>query len=860
MAYYNEYDQLVETDEERRKREEEAAKKAGETPVVTQEKTVYADGSQTHTTTQEVPAPGLGDRIGAAVNQFGTNFSRRLDNLANAPGRVMQGMQNVPGQMQQRFAPGPVAPANDYTAERNDQAAVDAQYAQQPQAPAAPVAPQAPAAQPAFNQQQYNARIGAQESGNRADIGYHDRTKSTAAGQYGLTAGAYQDARRSDPSLPEDITQATPEQQTQAMNIFTQKNAQYLQSYGIAPTENTLAAAHFLGAKGLANYLRDGTISPAAAAANGGEENVRRIVNARLGGQAAAASGATGRPTAVPGEGVAVATGSGVQGTMSMNAPTEPVSPYSLATGVNPMGLGTQTQRMAPQPVDTTSAAISRYQTIQNDPNELMKFAFDSNTPDYLKQRAKDQLVEQYDQQKKQAEAEKLVPTMNQTDIARLLTKKSEGNSVGDWAQYILYKYVGLKDLANQKAEQLGIGHQWASAMDADGNTGMIQYTASGKPIAGIKSDGSEMDKTELAAYATQGAGKTSDVSLTMHQALVDGKLHTFESKRTPAGLMYRDATANGKWQRQAPEGMTNIGQQDPAHVKGLTAANSVVTRMSKANADAIAATGRPQFSQEQIQQARDQAYSNVTGKPFAGTAMAAGMPATEAAAPTTTAPAGAAPAVAGKAPKSMAQQILDYEAPPPVGPTTGTKVAIMNEVNRLAAEQGKTFDAGKYKVLNKTRQDFTTGPQGKVVTSMNTAVAHLDTLDDAGQALHGGQIPLSNKIVREFATQMGLPEYTNFESIKHIVGSEIAKAVAGSGGSALADRQAIEKEFDSANSPDQLQGVIGKYKELMAGQLKSQKQTFVSSGLPESEFDNKLLPRTKKVINGTEPPTRSKW
>ena len=106
----------------------------------------------------------------------------------------------------------------------------------------------------------------------------------------------------------------------------------------------------------------------------------------------------------------------------------------------------------------------------------------------------------------------------------------------------------------------------------------------------------------------------------------------------------------------------------------------------------------------------------------------------------------------------------------------------------------------------------------------------------------------------------MGLPQYTNFESIKHVVGSEIAKAVSGSVGSALADRQAIEKEFDSASSPDQLQGVVTKYKELMAGQLISQKQTFVSSGLKAEEFDRKLLPRTQKVINGTQAPTRSTW
>ena len=104
----------------------------------------------------------------------------------------------------------------------------------------------------------YNARIARQESGNRPDIGYHDRSKGTASGMYGMTDVGYADARRRDPNLPEDRLQSTPEQQTSAMNAYTQQNAKYLQNYGVEPNENTLAAAHFLGAKGLSDYLKTG--------------------------------------------------------------------------------------------------------------------------------------------------------------------------------------------------------------------------------------------------------------------------------------------------------------------------------------------------------------------------------------------------------------------------------------------------------------------------------------------------------------------------------------------------------------------------------------------------------------------------
>ena len=145
---------------------------------------------------------------------------------------------------------------------------------------------------------------------------------------------------------------------------------------------------------------------------------------------------------------------------------------------------------------------INRYQSIQDKPDELMKFAFDGSVPDFLQQRAKDQIVEQYAQQKNKAQAEVAIPKMNQNEVARAMTKKSEGNSVGDWVQYLLFKHVGLTDLANQKGEQLGIGHQWTRSMitDATGNDipVEIQTTASGKLLGGNMLDGTPLTREQL--------------------------------------------------------------------------------------------------------------------------------------------------------------------------------------------------------------------------------------------------------------------------------------------------------------------------------------------------------------------------
>ena len=73
-----------------------------------------------------------------------------------------------------------------------------------------------------------------------------------------------------------------------------------------------------------------------------------------------------------------------------------------------------------------------------------------------------------------------------------------------------------------------------------------------------------------------------------------------------------------------------------------------------------------------------------------------------------------------------------------------------------------------------------------------------------------------------------------------------------------ILDREEIRKEIDAKNTPQQLSGVITKYQKLLAGQVKGLKQTYESTGL--TDFDNKLLPRTKKVLNSVQEPTRSNW
>jgi len=471
MPYYDQYSGMeVETPEEeaaRKKREAELAnQQVGETKIKQ-----YADGSQTETITKEIPSPAQGvstptifDNLGSALAAMPTNFANNLnrgvENLQQAPANFARNVQAIPGQVQQRV--------------------------QQAQQAVAPVTPD----QAAYTRQQ--------ESSGNYNIGYHykpdaqGQRQSSAFGPYGFTAASVQDIARQDPALNKPIEQWNKQEHDRAYAIKTQQNGTRLGQLGVEATPGALQVAHLLGADGAARFLKTGEVSEAAAKANGGAERLKQIAQGRFAGNQAPASGAA----------------QAQQPQQAQPAPTAPVAPgampavnYSLATGQS--GLGLQAPAAAPAPApNPTEQAIGRYQAIQNDPNELMKFAFDSNTPAYLQQRAKDQLVESYDRQKKEVEANKALASLTPNDVARAMTRKSEGNSVGDWVQYLLFKHVGLNDLANQKGEQLGIGHTWARSniVDRDGNDVAveIQTTSSGKLLGGNRLDGTPLTQAEL--------------------------------------------------------------------------------------------------------------------------------------------------------------------------------------------------------------------------------------------------------------------------------------------------------------------------------------------------------------------------
>jgi hypothetical protein len=185
----------------------------------------------------------------------------------------------------------------------------------------------------------------------------------------------------------------------------------------------------------------------------------------------------------------------------------------------------------------------------------------------------------------------------------------------------------------------------------------------------------------------------------------------------------------------------------------------------------------------------------------------------------------------------------------------SGLRSQVMNRATELSTGKPAADVAGgiveaKQDVASRGKavKDFSTGQQGKMVNSFNTAIDHLDTMSKLSDALQNGDIKAFNSLGNTIAAQTGSPAPTNFNAARQIVTTEVIKAINASGGG-VTERQEAERNFASANSPEQLKGLIGTYQNLLGGQLKSLNLQYENT-TGRKDFDKKLTPAAQSVVS----------
>jgi hypothetical protein len=137
----------------------------------------------------------------------------------------------------------------------------------------------------------------------------------------------------------------------------------------------------------------------------------------------------------------------------------------------------------------------------------------------------------------------------------------------------------------------------------------------------------------------------------------------------------------------------------------------------------------------------------------------------------------------------------------------------------------------------------------GDTVRSFNTAVSHLDTLQQLYKAVDNSDWKTYNRVAQAFEKEFGYAPPNTLNGISQIVGGEVVKATVGSQ-NALGDREELRKTLDPALSNGQALDVINHFQSLMGGQLHSLKFAY-EQGTGLNNFEEKfLLPRSREVLH----------
>jgi hypothetical protein len=526
-----------ETEEEKKKRMAKEAQDAANREIQTQQIKTYADGSQEHNVTTQVPAPVAPTQSAPApaptpapTQSAPAPAPTPAPTVAPAPTQPNQYM-NLANSAAPMVQHQPVAPVSAPTAPPVQQAPVQ-------QAPTQPVVPQG---QPTQTPAAYNQYIAQQESAN-PNIGYHNPALSSAYGQYGITAPAYQDIQAANPQFANrPMTSLTPAEQAQANETLRGVYGNQLKAQGVEPTESNLRLSHLLGATGAKKYLENGYLSPEAAAANGGEAKLRQIAESRM--------GSVGQP------------------------------------GMQKVALATPSQN---------ANFEDQFSKAQQDPAAMYTLSRDQTAPEYIRKAAADQhykqLTAERNANKATTDIDRAVQTGNTNDLARLIKKQGEE---GSYVKAYLFQRFGLTDLAKQEQQKLGADNKWVPSVGPGGERAVINYDGNGLAIDGYDEKGTKLSGDALAKFASSGVGATkTETTAEVYYDPMNPTGARFSYVKTPYGGRFVEA---GTGRLAGPEEQNKLVKMSTAGPIEQQAAAAYARGGNQQAGKQAAETGAPQ-------------------------------------------------------------------------------------------------------------------------------------------------------------------------------------------------------------------------------------------------------------------------
>lgn len=159
--------------------------------------------------------------------------------------------------------------------------------------------------------------------------------------------------------------------------------------------------------------------------------------------------------------------------------------------------------------------------------------------------------------------------------------------------------------------------------------------------------------------------------------------------------------------------------------------------------------------------------------------------------------------------------------------PTISQQRGNLEGWQKLEAEIKQTdpgWNPARYDLVKKAREKITIGKDADAIASYVRLNQHLVMFEDLVKHLaDGADIKAINGLAKWWGQQTGDPNITSYETALELVGDEMVKAATGTGvAGALADREAIKKNFSASLDQAQLTANIDAVKVLVGGAIVS--------------------------------------
>jgi hypothetical protein len=158
----------------------------------------------------------------------------------------------------------------------------------------------------------------------------------------------------------------------------------------------------------------------------------------------------------------------------------------------------------------------------------------------------------------------------------------------------------------------------------------------------------------------------------------------------------------------------------------------------------------------------------------------------------------------------------------------------------KMVSQYDPQFDAVNYQARASTRRDFTSGKSAQTINSLNTALGHLNMLDQAGDALSNSDIPAWNYVKNSLASATGQPAPGNFKAAAGLVAEELTRVYRQAGGSE-ADISRHMADLSASASPEQRRGALYEIAELLKSKLDAMGDQY-NQGMGTAQDPLKLL------------------